>query len=207
MHLALPELQAVPPFLPLNIERGTAKVVSTSTSPADALAQACTGPDYPTGNPLNPQPVTHPGDISASNYLDDRSDAVEVLSSLFNAVNRKEYVRAYSYWETSGGNSQAGPFDAFQQGYADTASVKLSTGKVTSGAGAGQRYYSVPVVLQAQTTSGGTQTFAGCYQLHLASPQIQATPPFQPLAIQSASLKPVAAGADLNALLNQSCAP
>ena len=69
--------------------------------------------------------MTNRGDISKNNYLDDRSGPVEVLASLFNAVNRKEYVRAYSYWENAGTNPEVAPFDQFQKGYAETESVQL----------------------------------------------------------------------------------
>ena len=207
LHLSQPAIQDNPPFQPLSIERGEAKSVPASTSPADALASACSGPDYPTDNPLATPPVTKPGDIQASNYLDDRSTPNEVLASLFNAINRKEYDRAYSYWEIYNASAQPGPYAQFKQGYADTASVQLATGIVTEGVAAGNLYYSVPVVLTVQTTSGGTQLFAGCYLLHEGQPRVQATPPFRPLAIQSAKLNPVPQGSDPASLLNQTCQP
>ena len=81
----------------------------------------------------------------------------------------------------------------------------MATGKVTGDAGAGQRYYSVPVVLTARTSAGALQTFAGCYKLHLANPEIQAVLPFRPLAIQSAVVKQAANNADTAVLLGQAC--
>ena len=201
LHLASPDIQGVPPFAPLAIATGTAKAASNGSKAKDLLVHACDG--VPQGSPIVPAPVTNTNDITKGNYLDDRSNAVDVLSSLFNAVNRKEYVRAYSYWET---NSKVGPFDKFQQGYADTASVQLTTGKVTSGVGAGQIYYTVPAVLKAKTTGGSTQTFSACYILHLSRPEIQGTPPFQPLAIQSATAKQVSNGSDTDDLLKKACA-
>jgi hypothetical protein len=186
----------------LNIERGKAAPLQSGASPADALSSACSGPDYPPGSPINPAPVTNLKDISKNNYLDDRSGPVEVLSSLFNAINRKEYVRAYSYWEA---NSQVPPFDQFQNGYANTESVQFTSGQVSTDHGAGQIYYSVPVVLTAKTTSGAAQTYAGCYKFHLANPQIQATPPFIPLSIMSAQVTQVANDADVQTLLSQAC--
>ncbi len=201
LHLASPDIQGVPPFKPLAIATGTAKAARNENKTRDLLAHACDG--VPQGSPISPAPVTNPRDITSANYLDDRSNAVDVLSSLFNAVNRKEYLRAYSYWQT---NSKVGPFDKFQQGYANTASVQLTTGKVTSGVGAGQIYYTVPAVLKAKTTRGATQTFSACYILHLARPEIQGTPPFQPLAIQSATAKVVSNGSDTDDLLEHACA-
>jgi len=200
LHLGIPANQTVPPFNPLAISTGTAKVAANGTSSKNLLAHACDG--VPQGSPIVPAPVTNTHDITSANYLDDRSSAVDVLASLFNAVNRKEYARAYSYWEKG---SKVGPFDAFQQGYQNTASVQLTTGHVTSGNGAGQIYYTVPAVLRAKTTGGASQTFTACYILHLSRPEIQGVPPFQPLAIQSATAKQVSNSADTNDLLGQAC--
>jgi hypothetical protein len=38
-------------------------------------------------------------DINAAHSIDNHIDGMSVLRSLFNAVNRKDIVRAYSYWE------------------------------------------------------------------------------------------------------------
>jgi len=207
LHLSQPAIQDSPPFVPLSIEKGAAKILSDAVQAQSALATICTDLGLPTGGPYSP-PATDPTDVSADNYVDDRSGPVEVLRSLVNAINRHEYLRAYSYWENAGdATAQVGPYSQFKQGYADTASVQLMTGAVSGDAGAGQRYYAVPVVLIARTTAGETQTFAGCYRLHLASPQIQAEPPFRPLAIMSATVSQAANNADTAALLNQSCAP
>src|SRR5215217_463954 len=58
-------------------------------------------------------------------YLDDRSGPVEVLGSLTNAINRREYARAYSYWEPDSAVLQ--PYAEFAAGYANTIEVELST--------------------------------------------------------------------------------
>src|SRR5512135_3281635 len=61
-------------------------------------------------------------------YLDDRSNAYALMLSFANAINRKEYVRAFSYWEPDA--VQLPEFAAFQQGYAGTQSVRISFGTV-----------------------------------------------------------------------------
>jgi hypothetical protein len=137
----------------------------------------------------------------ASAYIDNRSGPLEVVQSLINALNRKEYARAYSYWET---NAAPSTFAAFQQGYAATQSVTWSFGAVTGDAGAGQFFYKVPVILKAQTT-GGLQTFAGCYTLHLSNPGIQSQPPYQPIGLRAGSLTLVANNANAAALLQTAC--
>ncbi len=199
LHLAQPAIQAAPPFAPLAIRSASVQQVSNDANTAFLMAHAC----QIVGQPLPPAPMFNPADISALRYLDDRSDPVQVLRSLFNAVNRQEYVRAYSYWESGAGG--LAPFPQFAQGYAQTRSVQLITGTVSSEAGAGQFYYKVPVTLTAQTRQGVTQTFVGCYTLHLSNPQIQGTPPFRPLGIFSAHVLQVSNTANTSVLMQQSC--
>lgn len=140
-------------------------------------------------------------------YLDDRSSPDAVLRSYANALNRREYVRAYSYWEPEAAAAKLPLFDQFEAGFAQTDSVRLETGAVTGDAGAGQFYFSVPVILTATTTSGETRTFVGCYTLHLSNPGIQSEPPYRPLAIVDAEVAPVSNDADTASLMEQACGP
>ena len=205
MHLGMPSAQAVPPYQGLGFQTADVQQAASGANDSDLLAHACDATNQQHGTELLPQnPLTDTSVISATNYLDDRSDAVLVLRSLFNAINRNEYLRAYSYWQNSGSGNLPS-FDQFQKGYENTASVELSTGTVSSDAGAGQIYYSVPAVLKSQTTAGVQQTFAGCYTLHLAQPAIQATPPFEPLGIRSGNLSQVANDSNTADLLANAC--
>jgi hypothetical protein len=138
-------------------------------------------------------------------YQDDRSSAESVIGSYYDAVNRREYARAYSYWEPSAAETELPPFHQFVAGYADTTSVDVTLGDIGTGVGLGQLYFSVPVTLLATLSDASTQTFVGCYTLHLGRPQLQAVPPFQPLAIQRASVQQVDNDADTAALMAQAC--
>ncbi len=180
LHLANPSVQTAPPFQSLGIQSADMKTAAASADPNTLLNSACP----PAGGTPTPIPTTDPNTIAASNYLDNRSTAVMVLSSLFNAVNRKEYARAYSYWQ-----NPPDPYTQFQQGYLKTAWAEATFGTPTSDAGGGQMRYRVPVRLKAQTTDGKTQYFAGCYQLRLSQPSIQGTPPFRPMGIEKALVK------------------
>src|SRR3989449_7818223 len=197
-HLARPELQAAPPFKPLSIQAGQLSAVATAAAARAALSTACG-----TANATRLPWGTSAGGIDAANYVDDRSAGEAVIRSYYNAVNRKEYTRAYGYWES--GASQLPAFASFQSGYANTKSVTLLTKPGTIGAGAGQTYYSVPAVITASNSDGTTSIFAGCYTLHLGSPNAQATPPFQPVAIQSARITQAASGSNTSDLLNSAC--
>jgi len=147
------------------------------------------------------------GHLPEPDYQDDRSTPEAVVGSYFDAINRREYARAYSYWQPGAPQSQLPAFDDFQQGYAQTTSVQMQTGDVGSGVGAGQLYFTVPVTLVATLSDGSTQTFVGCYTLHLSRPSLQAQPPFHPMAIERATIEQVDNDADTGALMNGSCPP
>ena len=198
VHLARPEIQTAPPFKPMAIQAGALQSVATPDAARTALPTVCG-----TSN-ATPLPWGAPGTgIDAARYIDDRSSGEETIRSYYNAINRKEYSRAYSYWEP--GASQLAPFDAFASGYANTKSVALATKPGTIGVGAGQTNYTVPAVVTATNTDNSTTLFAGCFMLHVSSPNAQATPPFRPLGIQSARITQAASGANATDLLNTAC--
>jgi hypothetical protein len=197
LHVSQPAVQATPPFQPLGIRSATVSEAPAGADIPALLAAAC-----PASVPLTPEATPPAGDISAAFYIDDRSDPLAVLRSLFNAVNRHEYLRAFSYWKEG---SDVGTFADFEAGYAGTASVALTTGEVTGDPGAGQLNYLVPVTLLVETTGGEQQTLVGCYLLHLSQPGIQAEPPFIPLGIRAADITEAPAGADTAALMATAC--
>lgn len=203
-HQAAPANFGSPPFQPIDIKSASVKTAASAADLSAMLKNAC---DTVEGSPVSMQPAPAADDISADRFLDDRSDALQVIRSYYNAINRHEYVRAYSYWEPAAAAQELPSYNQFEQGYADTASVELTTGEISGDAGAGQYDYSVPVALQATLTSGSTQTYVGCYTLHLSNPNAQGVPPFKPLDIRSADLKKLATGADITQTLNQACQP
>lgn len=149
----------------------------------------------------DPQPTYQPDDtMIAADYVDDRSDATAVIVSFYNAINRQEYARAYSYY---GDTAEAGDFDAFANGFHDTKHVDLLAGAPVAEGAAGSTYYSLPVAIDAEAKDGSHRQYAGCYLLRLANPAIQAEPPFKPMHIEKGALKP-AAGA-LDAILPKEC--
>jgi hypothetical protein len=204
LHLSNPGVQATPPFAPLGIRAVTQRALGSGEDPTAALAAACPAD---AGAPVEAPTPPDPADISAARYLDDRGNGVQVLRSLFNAINRREYLRAWSYWEVD--SPERPDFETFSAGYEVTDVVALAIGEPVSDAGAGQIYFTVPVALRAIETDGQQRTFAGCYILHLTNPGLQAEPPFQPLAIRSAMLEESDFGdADLAAVAAEvACAP
>lgn len=117
-------------------------------------------------------------------YLDDRSTPQALVRSLYNAINRKEYARAYAYFA----NPPAPTLNDYANGYDETEDVTLVVGTPTQEGAAGSMFYTLPIAISA--TGANEQVFAGCYTMRLANPQIQGDP-YKPLAIEKGSLSPV----------------
>lgn len=129
-------------------------------------------------------------------YLDDRSDPGAVIRSYYNAINRGELSRAYSYF---GEGDAPDAFAAFSAGYADTAFVDVAVGDWTEEGAMSSVYYAVPVAIDAEDTAGRHKQFAGCYTVRLTQPNVQ-DPPVVPMHIEKGSLHAVH-GKALEALL------
>ena len=112
------------------------------------------------------------GNPASSPRYEDRTGVEQTLLSYYNAVNRKEYQRAYGYWESPGMGPTSTPPDyaTFVQGYARTEYVAVTTGTPSYDAGAGNFWATVPTVIVATTIGGGREVFAGCYVLHHTNP-------------------------------------
>lgn len=118
-------------------------------------------------------------------FIDDRSSPSRVVTSLYNAIDRHEYLRGWSYFAPDG----APPYEEFRDGYAETENVALRIGDVQSEGAAGSIHSSVPVAIEATGTDGGKAVFTGCYLLTQVQPGAQDTPPFRPIQIDSGTLE------------------
>jgi hypothetical protein len=200
VHAASPEVFGAPPFAPMSIDRGSAAPADLNASDADVLSTACNG--YPAGS--FPVPVSSGTlSIDKNNFVDNRSGPVETVSSLLNALNKKQYVRAYSYFQDP--TNFPGPYSSFAAGYADTDVITALFGDAQTEGAAGSLYYKLPLAMIVTTTSASTQTFVGCYTLRLSEPAVQAAPPFQPMGITTAKFSQVDNSTDVKAILPTAC--
>jgi hypothetical protein len=197
LQLPQPANFGAPPIDPMHIAQYTKVPVDASISDTNILAAACPTTE---GLPALNAVVADVNDISDGNYLDNRSTAIAVVSSLLNAVNRKEYVRAYSYWE-----NPTETFTNFAGGYSDTMLVEVTFGTVLSDAGAGQFHYKVPLAEYVTHTNNNNHIYVGCYTLHMANPGMQGTPPFEPMGIVSGTFTEYPVGTDVAPLLATVC--
>lgn len=120
-------------------------------------------------------------------YRDDRSTAEALVRSLYNAIDRKEYLRAWSYFSEE---ARPGDPEAFARGYEQTETVAVRVGEAVEEGAAGSVYTQLPVVIRADMADGTVRVFAGCYITRLSQPANQATPPFVPLRIVAGKLDP-----------------
>ena len=101
---------------------------------------------------------------------DDRSSPVQLLASLYDAINRKEYPRAFAYWETPPSGVSEPQFAA---GYADTLSVLVGVRPpVRIEGAAGSQYAPLPSILISQHTNQSKEVFVGCYTARRTNPGI-----------------------------------
>ena len=150
-----------------------------------------------------------PSTAGAVPFYEDRTDPVDALLSYYNAINRKEYERAYSYFRGAPNPSPslAAPYDQWVKGYANTSSVSVAVGKVVQDAGAGNIYAAFPVVLFAKQSDDTLQVFAGCYTMHRASEGISENRNDELWSINSANLRLIPDKPYVDGALAQSCSP
>lgn len=123
--------------------------------------------------------------VIVPDYRDDRSTPQALVESFYNAINRREYARAYDYFSVDGREPE---FKSFVKGYENTRSVKVAVRKVEPDPGAGQIYWSQPLAIEAEKNDGSREVFTGCYTVLLTNPSMQEVPPFKPMQIVTGSL-------------------
>ena len=119
-------------------------------------------------------------------YMDDRSTPQKLIESYYFAISNRNYAQAYGYFKQDAAPQS---FEEWSSGYAKTKSVSVRFGSTKPDPGAGQIYWALPVVIEAEQTNGNSLVYTGCYKIHLTNPGMQTDPPYQPMAIESASLK------------------
>lgn len=164
------------------------KAEKSSTKPAASEQSAPPKPTAVTDKPESTEPKATEKvakGLVLPDYLDDRSTPQKLLESYYNAINRKEYARAYSYYA----EGQLGTdFEDYAKGYEGTQSVLVKLGNSEPDPGAGQIYWSVPIAIESTLTEGKSQVYTGCYTISMSNPAMQTVPPFKPMAIMAGTL-------------------
>jgi hypothetical protein len=133
--------------------------------------------------------------------FENLNSPVDLLASYYDAINRKQYQRAYGYWQ-----SPPMAYQQFANGFSDTTSAQLIVQPPTSGEGAaGSTYVQIATVLIAQHTDGSQHTYAGCITTRKSNLQPPDIPKADVWHIYSAQLQEVPNNASIPNQLAKAC--
>ncbi len=90
----------------------------------------------------------------------DCSDPVTTLASYYDALNSRDFRRAYRFWETP-----PSTYERFESGFADTDRVRVLIEPPRVEGAAGSSFAEISTIVVATTRSGNERVFAGCYTL------------------------------------------
>lgn len=122
--------------------------------------------------------------LAQTAFIDDRSSPEAVIRSLYNAIDRDEFARSYSYFA----NPPADSVEAYAQGFADTDTSELLLGVAAEEGAAGSVYYRQPLVLRSVAADGTETVYTGCYTLRAPNPANFADG-YVPMAIEDDDLQ------------------
>ncbi len=104
--------------------------------------------------------------------FDDQSGPIAALSSYVNAINLRDYRRAYDYWE-----SPSQSYEDFVQGFANTKFVILAVRVPYHEEGAAGSFYAeIQTLLLAVHKDGSKHSFVGCYIMRTPNPAMSGHP-------------------------------
>lgn len=133
--------------------------------------------------------------------FENSDSAVNLLSSYYNAINQKDYQRAFGYWR-----SPADSYENFVKAYAETEKVRLIVEPPTVIEGAaGSVYTQIPTVLIATMINGKQQKYAGCYTMQKSNLRPPDIPKEDAWHIYRASLNAAPSEATIPQLLTEAC--
>ena len=136
-----------------------------------------------------------PPDPDARPPRDDRRDPIAMLMSYYEAINARDYRRAYRFWE-----SPESPYERFVAGFADTDRVRLLVEPSGRNEGAaGSVYAEITTIVVATTRAGSERVFAGCYTLRRSNVRDNGW------RIYRANISTMPAGARVSRMLSQGC--
>lgn len=126
---------------------------------------------------------------------DDRSDPLATLASYYEAINARDYRRAYSYWD-----SPTTSFERFASGFADTDRVRVLVEPSARIEGAaGSIYADISTIVVGSTRAGMDRVFAGCYKMRRSNVQDRGW------KIYRADVSQVPSSTRLSRMLSQAC--
>ena len=137
----------------------------------------------------------------ADQRYEDLSSPVTMLTSFYNAINARDYERAFGYWE-----SPPSGLEAFARGYRDTTKVRLLVQPPSRIEGAaGHMYAKLPTIVTARQRNGNDRIFVGCYVTRKTNRGVVENPAEGNWRIYRARLFPVFSITAIPQLLEKVC--
>ena len=126
---------------------------------------------------------------------DESSDPLSTLALYYEAINARDYRRAFSYWD-----SPTTSFERFASGFADTDRIRVLVEPSARVEGAaGSAYADVSTIVVATTRSGSDRIFAGCYVMRRSNVQDRGW------KIYRANISQMPSSTRLSRMLSQAC--
>jgi hypothetical protein len=126
-------------------------------------------------------------EITLPAYLDNRSTAVDVIESYYNALSLQQYARAFTYTlhgtpEESAEDLSAA-YSALKDQFDDVTEIRMRRGKEFTSAGTGLEMTAIPVISETRDAAGKATVYATCNYVVQLSPNDQDFVPFNPIRI------------------------
>jgi len=126
---------------------------------------------------------------------ENSSDPLTTLASYYDAINARDYRRAYSFWD-----SPTTSFERFTRGFADTDRVRVLVEPSAHVEGAaGSAYADISTIVVATTKVGSERVFAGCYVMRRSNVQDRGW------KIYRGNISQVPSSTGVSRLLSQAC--
>ena len=126
---------------------------------------------------------------------DEPNDPVGTLAAYYDAINARDYRRAFTYWD-----SPTTSLERFSGGFVETDRVRLLVEpNVRIDGAAGSAYANVSTIVVATTRGGNERLFAGCYVMRRSNVQDRGW------KIYRAEVSQVPSSTRLSRMLSQAC--
>ena len=125
----------------------------------------------------------------ASAYYDNRTTALDVVQSYYNAITLGQVARAFSYTlhgtpEEDAGQLEA-DYQAFSETYGNIVEISVRYGTGFTSAGVGTEVTAVPVIATMLSDDGARTIYSACHYAVQLSPSAQDYVPFDPIRIDN----------------------
>lgn len=123
----------------------------------------------------------------SSAYYDNRTTALDVVQSYYNAISLGQVARAFSYTLHGTPEEDARQLEAeyqsFSEAYGNTVQIMVRYGTGFTSAGTGTEVTAIPVIATMLSDNGLRTMYSACHYTVQLSPSAQDYVPFDPIRI------------------------